>query len=81
MVCVWLVAFVRAHGCKRAAIIRMGEYATGGGSGLAAVTGLAKRVWSEPWVGGAVEEECGAAEDEEAWDLLEGGRSTTRCFS
>ena len=64
----------------------MGEYATGGGSGLAAVTGLAKRVWSEPWVGGAVVEECGAEEEcgaveAEAWDLLEGGRSTTRCFS
>ena len=73
------MAFVRAQGCKRAAIIRMGEYATGGGSGLVAVTGLAKRVWSEPWVGGAVEEECGA--EAEAWDLLEGGRSTTRCFS
>ena len=65
----------RAHGGKRAAIIRMGEYATGGGSGLVAVTGLAKRAWS----GRPVEEECGPVEEER--DLLDGGRSTKRCFS
>tara|TARA_B100000768_G_scaffold122161_1_gene113053 strand:+ start:334 stop:495 length:162 start_codon:yes stop_codon:yes gene_type:complete len=53
----------------------MGEYATGGGSGLVAVTGLAKRAWS----GRPVEEECGPVEEER--DLLDGGRSTKRCFS
>ena len=54
----------------------MGEYVTGGGSGLAAVTGLAKRAWSGRPV---EEEECGPVEEE--WDLLDGGRSTKRCFS
>ena len=54
-----------------------GRVRHGGGSGLAAVMGPAKRVWSER-ASGAVEEECGRR-----WrrtrDLLEGGRSTTRC--